>query len=209
VTDANIPNWRLQGEIALNCNCKVFCPCVVSLGEHPPTEGRCFAWAGIHLDKGNWGDLALDGLNVALLLDIPGRMADGGWSAAAYIDDRASPKQAEGLEKILSGAAGGHTGLFSLLVSDFLGVKRVPITYEVDGKVRRIQIPKILDGTIEPIKGVNSDEDVVIRNTRYWMSPDVTVAQAGKSKFKDFGRVWNLTGRSAELAAIDWSGPGR
>lgn len=209
MADATIPNWRLQGEIALNCNCKLFCPCVISLGEHPPTEGRCFAWAGIHLDKGSWGDLSLDGLNVALLLDIPGKMSDGGWTAAAYIDDKASADQASALEQIMSGAAGGHTGLFSLLVKDFLGAKQVPITYEVDGKVRRVQIPKILDGSIEPIKGVSPDEDVVINNTHYWMAPEVIVAQAGKSKFKDFGRVWNLTGRSAELANIDWSGPGR
>lgn len=209
MSDANIPDWRLQGEIALNCNCKVFCPCVVSLGEHPPTEGRCFAWAGIHIDKGSWGDLALDELNVAMLLDIPGRMSDGGWSAAAYIDDKASPEQAAALEQILSGAAKGTTGLFSLLVSNFLGVKQVPITYELNGKARRYVIPKILDGTVEPIVGSNSEEDVVIKNTQYWMAPDVTVAKATKAKFKDFGRVWDLTGRSAELAAIDWSGPAR
>jgi hypothetical protein len=209
MSDANIPDWRLQGEIALNCNCKVFCPCVVSLGEHPPTEGRCFAWAGIHIDKGSWGDLSLDELNVAMLLDIPGRMSDGGWSAAAYIDDKASPEQAAALEKILSGAAKGTTGLFSLLVADFLGVKQVPITYEMDGKARRYVIPKILDGTVEPIAGSSPDDDVVIKNTQYWMAPDVTVSKATKAKFKDFGRVWDLTGRSAELAAIDWHGPSR
>ena len=32
---ATIPDWTLKGELILNCNCTVFCPCVVSLGKHP------------------------------------------------------------------------------------------------------------------------------------------------------------------------------
>ena len=30
-------DWAINGELALNCNCTVFCPCAVSLGDHPPT----------------------------------------------------------------------------------------------------------------------------------------------------------------------------
>ena len=32
-------DWAIKGELFLNCNCTVFCPCVVSLGQHAPTEG--------------------------------------------------------------------------------------------------------------------------------------------------------------------------
>jgi len=34
-------SWNLKGELILNCNCEVFCPCVVSLGKHAPTQGYC------------------------------------------------------------------------------------------------------------------------------------------------------------------------
>ena len=34
-------DWAIKGELFLNCSCTVFCPCVVSLGKHPPTEGHC------------------------------------------------------------------------------------------------------------------------------------------------------------------------
>jgi hypothetical protein len=44
--------WTLKGEMTLSCNCTVFCPCVLSLGEHPPTEGRCQTWAGA-IDEGH------------------------------------------------------------------------------------------------------------------------------------------------------------
>ncbi|MFT7190447.1 MAG: hypothetical protein ACI9AQ_001006, partial [Dinoroseobacter sp.] len=38
--------WTMKGELILNCNCTVFCPCVISLGQHPPTEGHCQTWGG-------------------------------------------------------------------------------------------------------------------------------------------------------------------
>ena len=47
-----IDPWYLRGEIALSCNCEVFCPCVLSLGRHAPTEGYCQTWAGVRIDDG-------------------------------------------------------------------------------------------------------------------------------------------------------------
>jgi hypothetical protein len=118
--------WRIEGELILNCNCAVFCPCVVSLGKHPPTEGYCQAWAGVRIDSGNAGAVDLSGLNVALLLDIPGWMGRGNWTVAAYIDERASDEAFESLVGIFTGRARGTTGLFSVLVSTFLGAERAP-----------------------------------------------------------------------------------
>jgi hypothetical protein len=201
------PSWNIKGELILNCNCDVFCPCVVSLGKHAPTQGYCHGWAGIEIQQGFHGAERLDGLNVGLLLDIPGRMGNGNWTAALYVDERASPAALAALSAILSGIAGGTTGLFKLLISTFLGVKQVPITFERDGKIRRFVIPNIMNGTIEPIAGKRPGEDVVITNTEYWMGPEVTVSRSVKSKVRDFGRVWDLSGRSAEIVAIDWQGP--
>src|SRR6056297_3293955 len=94
--------WAIRGELILNCNCTVFCPCVVSLGRHAPTEGYCQAWAGVRIDEGHYGEANLSGLNVGLILEIPGLMARGNWTAAAFIDDRASEAAHEGLVHIFS-----------------------------------------------------------------------------------------------------------
>jgi hypothetical protein len=198
--------WKLNGELIINCNCTVFCPCVLSLGEHDPTEGYCHAWGGVHIDEGTFGAAKLDGLNVAFLLDIPGRMTDGDWSVALYIDEKASPEAIEGLSKIFSGQAGGSTVIFKLLVSTLLGVKTVPISYEKDGNSRRFTIPNILNGAVEAIRGKNANEPVMISNSEYWISPNVMVCQGTKSKIRDFGRVWDLSGKSAEICQIQWSG---
>ena len=203
---SSIPDWSIKGELILNCNCTVFCPCVVSLGQHPPTEGYCQTWGGIRIDEGSYGDADLSGLNVGLLIEIPGLMARGNWKAAAFIDDRASDDAYEGLVSIFSGAARGTTGLFKVLVGEFLGAERAPITYENEGKARRLMVGKKIKGEVVPVDGHNG-EDVVITNTQYWMGPDVTVATATQGRVRAFGRVWDFDGRSAEICQIDWSGP--
>jgi hypothetical protein len=48
-----------------------------------------------HIESGKYDGTALDGLNVALAVHAPGPMAEGNWSVAAYIDQRASDKQTE------------------------------------------------------------------------------------------------------------------
>ena len=80
--------WAIKGELFLNCSCTVFCPCVVSLGAHPPTEGHCHAWMAIAIDEGHFEGEDLSGLNVGLLVDIPGRMGEGNWKVGAYVDER-------------------------------------------------------------------------------------------------------------------------
>ena len=199
--------WAIKGELILNCNCTVFCPCVVSLGKHAPTEGYCQAWSGIRIDEGHYGDADLTGLNVGLMLEIPGLMARGNWKAAAFIDDRASDDAYDGLVAIFSGKARGTTGLFSILVSEFLGAERQPIRYETEGKTRRLMVGKKIQGEVLPVVGKDPDADIVVKNTEYWMGEDITGGTATKGRVRAFGRVWDFDGRSAEICSIDWKGP--
>ncbi|WP_371169026.1 DUF1326 domain-containing protein [Aliiroseovarius sp. 2305UL8-7] len=201
--------WTIKGELILNCNCTVFCPCVVSLGKHPPTEGHCQTWGGVRIDSGQYGDVNLSGLNLGLMIEIPGNMGRGNWKVALFVDDRASDDAYEALVTIFSGAAKGTTGLFQMLVGEFLGAERQPVTYETEGKTRHITVGRKIEGVVHPVGGADSDEDVVITNTQYWMGPDITVATATKGKLRSHGRVWDFDGRSAEICQIDWKGPGR
>ena len=199
--------WKLTGELVLSCNCTVFCPCVVSLGLHPPTEGYCQTWAGIRVDEGFYDDVDLSGLNLGLIMEIPGLMSRGNWTAGVFIDERASIYAVKALTKIFSGKAGGTTGLLSILVGQFLGVRQAPISYEVQDKTRIFSIPKIIDGAVTPVKGASDDDEVRVTNSQYWIAPDITVCKSEKSRVRAFGRNWNFAGRSAELCRLDWGGP--
>ncbi len=198
--------WTLRGELALSCSCTVFCPCVLSLGQHPPTEAHCQGWAAIRIDEGRYGETELDGVKAGLLLEIPGLMSRGNWTTALFVDEKASIYAVKALTRIFSGRAGGSTHLLSILVGSFLGVRQVPITYEVNGDTRIVQIEKMIDGALTPIPGAQKGDNVVIRNSGYWIAPDVIVSRADKSRLRAFGRNWNFAGRSAEICQIDWAG---
>lgn len=197
-------SWKIKGELALSCNCTVFCPCVLSLGQHPPTEGYCQTWMGVRIDEGRYGETDLGGLNVGLIVEIPGLMARGNWTAGLFIDERASIYAVKGLTKIFTGKAGGTTGLLSILVGRFLGVEQSKITYETNGQTRLFSIDKIVEGAVTPVRGKEKGEPVTIENSEYWIGPKVTVARADKSRVRAFGRNWNFAGRSAELVSLDW-----
>ena len=200
--------WKIKGDLVLSCNCAVFCPCVLSLGQHEPTEGYCQTWAGIQIEDGHAGVVDLSGLKVGLIADIPGPLARGNWTAALYIDEAASVHAVKALTRIFTGRAGGSTGLLKILVGSFLGVRQEKIVYRVEGDTRIFQIPKIIDGRVTPIKGKRPGENVMIRNSEYWIGPEITVSRAEVSRVRAFGRNWNFAGRSAELCRIDWGGPG-
>jgi hypothetical protein len=199
-------DWAIKGELFLNCNCEVFCPCVVSLGQHPPTYGECKTWMAVAIDEGHYEGESLSGINVGLMVEIPGKMAEGDWRVALYIDERATPRAYNGLLKIFSGEAGGTTGLFTLLVSTILGHEREKVEIVREGKRRGLYIGRKIQGEIEMITGADSDAPVVVTNTKYWMGPDVIVARGLKSKVRDYGRIWDNSGKSGEICAIDWKG---
>jgi hypothetical protein len=200
-------SWALKGELVLSCNCTVFCPCVLSLGNHPPTEGYCQTWAGFRIDSGHFGDVDLSGLNLGLIMEIPGYMSRGNWTAGLFLDERASIYAEKAIGKIFSGKVGGTTGLLDILVGKFLGIQRAPISYEVRDRTRLFQIPRIIEGAVTPIPGKSPEADTVISNSQYWIAPEITVAKAEKSRMRAFGRNWNFAGRSAEICKLDWRGP--
>lgn len=203
----NPTEWAIKGELILNCSCELFCPCVVSLGAHPPTYGDCKAWMGIIIDEGHFEGEDLSGLNVGLMVEIPGKMAEGGWRVAAYVDERASGKAYNGLLQIFSGAAGGTTGLFTMLVSDIVGAEREKVVITRDGNKRGLYVGRKIQGEVEMLTGASDDHPVMVSNTKYWMGPDVIVARGLKSKVRDYGRIWDFSGKSAEICPIDWKGP--
>jgi hypothetical protein len=93
---ADQAQWQISGDYFENCSCTVVCPCLVSKAApltSRPTEGVCNVPLVFHIESGSYDGIALDGLNVALAIQTPGPMADGNWSVAAYIDERADDKR--------------------------------------------------------------------------------------------------------------------
>ena len=99
-------DWYIEGVEVSNCNCDYACPCQF---ESPrPTHGDCRGFAAVRIDKGHFGDVALDGLVAALLYGWPGPIYEGNGECQAVIDelDAGSPSHTAGpnLDRVAGGA---------------------------------------------------------------------------------------------------------
>jgi len=133
-------------------------------------------------------------------------MGEGNWSVAAYIDQRANDKQTEALGAIFTGAAGGPMAQLAPLFGNDLGVKKVPITYRIDGKKRSAEIPSILHMTVDPLPTAHPSGEMWA-NTGHPVSPDKLSLAVGASGnvFTDHGMRWDNSGKNGHYAPIRWS----
>ena len=201
--------WQFSGDYFENCSCSVVCPCLVSKAApltSRPTEGVCNVPVVFHIESGKYGSVALNGLNVALAIQTPGPMAEGNWSVAAYIDERADDKQAEALGAIFSGAAGGPMAAFAPMIGKNLGMKKVPITYRVVGKTRSAEIPGILHMSVDPLPTLHPSGEMWA-NTGHPISPEKLAFAMGASgnSFSDHGMRWDNSGKNGHYAPIRWT----
>jgi len=204
-----VATWQLTGDYFENCNCDVVCPCLAS-SVAPltarPSRGVCDVALIFHIDKGNYGDVALDGLNVSVIVHWPGPMADGNGTAAAYIDERADDQQTAALGAIFTGVEGGPMAAFTPLISTQLGVKKVPIRYSIQGKSRSAEIPGIMQMAVEPIPTMHPSGEIWT-TLGHPVAPDRIALAMGSSgsTVADYGMRWDNSGRNGHYAPISWS----
>jgi hypothetical protein len=159
-----------------------------------------------HIDHGSYGEVSLDGLNVAVFAHTPGAMADGNWTLGAYIDERADERQTAALGAIFGGGEGGPMAAFAPLVGTHLGARKARITCAIEGKRRSVEIPGVMHMAVDPVGSMHPGGEI-------WgalghpVAPDrmaFAVGSAG-STFADHGMRWDNSGRNGHYAPIAWS----
>ena len=195
--------WKMLGEWVDTCSCDTGCPCFFL---SDPTRGYCDDVNVYHITKGNYGSVSLDGLNVVYVLRSPGNMMKGNGTAAIYVDENANSKQRQALETIFKGTAGGAPAFLAGLISTWKGFKYVPVS--VNLRQRSVSIPGILEYQLEPTKGGNVKEPIVIQNHAF--EPAFGPAQMGigvKSHYKDYGMEFDNAGKDGNWGSFTFSGP--
>lgn len=196
--------WSLNGLCAEVCTCESACPCIFL---SPPTQGDCVGVLFWRIEAGHDGDVQLDGLNVALGLHSPGRMVDGGWRVALYIDERTDDRQLQSLQRIFAGDAGGHPANLKPLIDEVLGVARVPITFEQKDSAYHVAIPAIADASFAAIEGQDG-EAVTIQGHPLAVAPgeSVTAARSTHFRYMDHDIVRDVADRNALVSAFAYAG---
>ena len=200
--------WRMRGDVMEACNCNVSCPC--NFGGDP-TLGFCDVVLGLRIQDGNYGDTRLDGLNVVMYLQIPGKVFDGGWTLGAYLDERANEEQMQALGAILSGQAGGMFAALGGLIETALAPQQVPITFEtVDGE-HRITVPGLLEVASERVPNPMPGEPPLDTKVSDLASPFYTgpanVRRASVLSVTDPNMSFAYSERSSLSGQFDYAGP--
>ena len=148
-------DWYIEGTEFTNCNCDYACPC--QFESRRPTYGDCRGFAAVHVDKGHFGEILLDGLNAALLYAWPGPIYEGNGECQAIIDNRADINQRDALATVLYGGATNEGATHWWVYTKMSRTVHLPlfkhIDFEADMERRkaRIIIPDVLESIAHPI----------------------------------------------------------
>src|ERR1017187_7034625 len=120
----------MQGTLLGACSCDWGCPCSF---DAPPTQGFCegaYVW---HIEKGQLGDVVLDGLDWSWIGHSPGPLHKGNVTWLVLADEKATPEQRQAFATISEGKAGGPWTIFMAVASHRGDIKYIPFEVELDG----------------------------------------------------------------------------
>ena len=190
-------SWEMSGEYVASCSCQLICPCPV---DGPPTgpNDECRGVSVFQIANGKLDDTDLSGVTFAFVNWFPSNLTAGGWKVGIVIDDDASDAQADVLETILHGDAGGPFADFAALYGEWLGVERGNVTYS-DGDSPSGSVAGKSSYTFESLPGPDGGFTTE-KNAMYGFADEFRIGKApGRSTLfgLDFDGVY---GETAEFA---------
>jgi hypothetical protein len=153
--------WSFEADFLQACNCDYGCPCEFSA---PPTRGNCEGMVAWRINRGNFGDVKLDGLGLGFAVWWPKAIHEGSGIAAVFVDEKADAAQRDALLQIASGKAGGLP--FEIIVMTFSKVLDplfVPFQFDINGKNSSVKIGNAINVALEPIKNPVTGEPESVR----------------------------------------------
>jgi hypothetical protein len=160
------------------------------------------------VDRGQYGNVSLDGLGFIVLGYTPEEMGKGNWSVGVIADEGATSEQREAITAIASGAAGGPMSALSGLVGTFLGVESAPIRFDRAGDRWSVTASGFVDMAAQGVKGINPDspEPLHLDHTGHPAADRFALARASKSRVNALGLAWeDVSGRNnGQYAPFSW-----
>lgn len=147
--------WEMKGREFINCTCEYGCNCQFNA---LPDKGHCHAVAGIQIETGRHGDVALDGLRLAAIFKWPGPIHEGNGEAIAFLEERADERQREALLRIMTGQDTAPMAtmfaVFASTLSKFHDPVFTTIDLEIDveGRTGHLSVPGYIEMSGRPIR---------------------------------------------------------
>ena len=213
--EMDIPSWNLKGDWFDVCNCNIPCPCTFA---QTPSYGYCEGVMAYHINKGQYAETSLDGLNVLILDSFKGNIWAGETKAdlALFFDERADEDQRKALDMIFTGKAGGLMGKFANLFGKVRGLEYTTIKFEVaeDLGYWSAEIPGKVIAKAEALTGPMTPPGKRVQTI------NAPGSEVGPGAVATWGRTvtnevdvpevryqWKTSSKSSKHFPFDWTGP--
>jgi hypothetical protein len=198
-------SWHMAGTGYEFCNCDFGCGC--NFGGFPNSkDGSCRALVGVHVTKGRAGDVTLDGVKCAAILEWPKAIHDGNGKCVFVVDPATTEAQVGMLAQIFTGKLGGMPWELLGPTFEVVGLEKAKITIEGQGRKSVFKIDGIGEGRGDTFKNpVTGDEhlaDLVLPDGFIW-----TRGECGVGTFNAKAGPLNVSFDKTNwiLYQFDWS----
>ena len=190
---ATAEDWSLKANWYESCSCDMACPCIMG---SPATMGYCRGNGLVEIEQGNVGDVRLDNLNVLMAYDF------GAW-VKLYIDDKATPEQAEAAATVLKQET--TLGAFFSGNAKLLSIDRTPVTVEKSDGAIKFSVPESTT-ELEVMKGPNGKPITIENLTIPWFITGYTQYKATTVTHKSKDHAFSFMGSNGATSHLDVSG---
>ena len=147
--------WSVKASFIDACSCNLLCPCLFNMH---PDKNFCRFNSAMKIEKGNYGDVKLDGMKVWMSGDMGADFSHGEFkSLYLTFEPSATQEQVEAATKVIS--------QINPVKAKDSGVDRAPIEWERKGKTAHA---KLGDGqgeiSLSVLTGLDGKNPIVLRN---------------------------------------------
>ena len=198
-------DWWARGLLFENCSCQLVCPAHVSFKQRCEND-RCIGHWAVHINEGQFGSVALEDRNVAVVFESSVQMYEGDWIQRLYIDERASGPERKSLEAIFAGRAGGPWETLGQFVATRLDTRFAPVSFEDAGDEKRMRIPDVFSTTVTAIRGQDGIGHAVLSNLYNVIHGATHVLARGNTPCTDDRLGFDTQRTHGLFSEFSWSG---
>lgn len=197
--------WQMRGTGYEFCNCDFGCGC--NFGGFPNSkDGSCRALVGMHIADGKCGEVALNGVKCAAVVEWPKAIHEGNGKCVFLVDPSTTDKQIEALAQICTGKLGGMPWELLGPTYEVIGLEKAPITITGEGVKSTFRVEGFAEARGDTLKNPVTGEDhhaiVDLPNGFIW-----TRGHCGQGTFRANAGGLNLSFEKTNwiLYDFDWN----
>jgi hypothetical protein len=182
-------SYSVEGRLLEVCTCGVLCPCWV--GEDPD-GGTCDSSLAWRIDKGTIEGVDVSGLTLGLSVHIPGNILAGNWTAAVFVDEKASAEQEQAMLNLFTGKLGGAIADLAALITNVVSVERAQISFDVDEGQGTLKIGNDVEAVLAPFTGATG-QATALHDSVFTTIPGAPAFVGKAAKFRRDGKRHGLS----------------